>query len=256
MDNHKTIPLSLKDRELLLKYEPYFANHELFRMVSIAVKKGKHYELYFTEEQLDEFLEQLAELCNHEEDEKAQDALDDIHDYFEQYSDTYAEDDYSEHSSNTGSVCRLKVFMIGSKRIWRMIAIREGQTLHDLHNIIFEAFDRYDEHMYSFFFPHFPEKRFNSRKIYDSSDEYTHPFTFEDQGAFGDDKGNASMTTIESLDLHEGQVFYYLFDFGDDLWHEISVDSTGRPAINDKYPCIVERKGQSPEQYPDPDEEW
>ena len=255
MDEKITISLSPENRELLLKYEPFFANHELFRMVSIAIPKGKHYELYFTEEQLGEFLEQLAELCNHEEDEEAQYALDDIQDYFEQYSDTYAKDDYSEHSSNTGSVCRLKIFMIGSKRIWRMIAIREGQTLHDLHNIIFEAFDRYDEHMYSYFFPRFPEKRFNPRKIYDSSDEYTHPYVCEDQGPFGSQGRNASMTTIESLDLHEGQVFYYLFDFGDDLWHEISVDSTGRPAINDKYPCIVERKGQSPEQYPDPDGE-
>ncbi len=104
MEDKITIPLSRDNRELLLKYEPYFANHELFRMVSIAIQKGKEYELYFSEEQLDDFLGQLAELCNHEEDEDAQYALDDIYDYFEQYSDTFDDDDYSGNSSNTGSL--------------------------------------------------------------------------------------------------------------------------------------------------------
>ena len=109
--------------------------------------------------------------------------------------------------------------------------------------------------MYSFFFPH-SRMKFNPRKIYNSSEEYTHPYACEDDGPFGSEGGNASMATIESLDLDEGQVFYYLFDFGDDWWHEITVEKTDGSADNDKYPRIVDRKGQSPEQYPDPDEEW
>ena len=64
------------------------------------------------------------------------------------------------------------------------------------------------------------------------------------------------MTTIESLALDEGQIFYYLFDFGDDWWHEIKIEKTDEPADNDKYPRIAERKGQSPEQYPDHDGDW
>jgi len=256
MEDKLIISLASEQRNLLLKYESYFADNDLFRLVSIALKKGESFEICLDEDQLECLLDQMSELSNNEDDQKLQNQLDDLSDYLEGFYDVFEEDDYSEHSSNTGSVCRLKVFMIGSKRIWRMIAIREGQTLHDLHKIIFEAFDRYDEHMYSFFFPRFPEKRFNPRKIYDSSDEYTHPYAFESQGPFGSEESNASIATIESLGLHEDQVFYYLFDFGDDLWHEISVDSTDRPAINDKYPCIVERKGQSPEQYPDPDEDW
>lgn len=256
MEDKKTIPLSKEDRELILKYEAYFANHDLFMMVSAAVKKGRHYELFFTAEQLDEFIEQISELCNHEEDDDVLCALEDICDNFEQFSDTYAEEDYSEHSSNTGSVCTLKVFLVGSKKIWRKIAIRQGQTLHDLHNIIFEAFDRYDEHMYSFFFPRLPVKKFNPRKIYGGSDEYTHPYACEDPGPFSGEGKNAAMTTIESIHLKEGQVFFYLFDFGDDWWHEITVEQIGGKADEGNYPRIEERKGKSPDQYPDSDEEW
>ena len=134
-----------------------------------------------------------------------------------------------------------------TKKIWRKIAIRGGQTLSELHNIIFDAFDRDDEHMYSFFFPH-SQRKFNPRNIYQSSNEYTHPYACEDQGPFGSDAQNASKTSIESLDLTEGQVFYYLFDFGDAWWHEITVEKTDGAANDEKYPRVIERQGPSPEQ--------
>jgi hypothetical protein len=253
MDNI-TISLSKEQRDLLLKYEPFFSSHELFRLISIAVKRDKNYELTFTEDQLDEFLEQLAELCNNEEDEEAQYKLDDLYDSIEQYSDTY-DDGYGEYSNNTGSVCLLKVFLAYEKKIWRTIAVREGQTLHDLHNIIFDAFDREEEHMYSFFFPHFPHKKLNIRKLYQNSDEYTHPYACEDPGPFSSEGKNAAKTTIQSLDLTEGQVFYYIFDFGDEWWHEITVEEIDLKADDGDYPRIIEQKGESPEQYGYPDDE-
>ena len=70
MDNNKTIPLSPEQRDLLLKYEPYFASHELFRMVSIAVKKGKNYEIYLTKEQLEDLCDQIFTISEKEDDEK------------------------------------------------------------------------------------------------------------------------------------------------------------------------------------------
>ena len=255
MEDKTTISFTAAQRNLLLKYEPFFADNNLFRLVSVALKKGTNFEICFDEGQLEDLLDQISELSNKEDDGNFQNQLDDLSDYLEDFYDGFGEDNYSEYSSNTGSVCVLKVFLSGSKKIWRKIAIREGQTLHDLHNIVFEAFDRYDEHMYSFFFPHSPLK-FNPHKIYDSSDEYTHPYACEDGGVFSSNSRNASMTTIESLALDEGQIFYYLFDFGDDWWHEIKIEKTDGPADNDKYPRITERKGQSPEQYPDHDGDW
>lgn len=254
MEDKITISLSSEQRNLLLKYEPYFANHDLFRLVSIAAKRGKKYEIYFSEEELDLFIEQIAEFCNNEEDEDTQFALDDLYDYFEQHIDTF-DDGYSEYSNNTGAVCLLKVVLAGSEKIWRKIAIREGQTLHVLHDMIFVAFDRDDEHMYSFFFPHSLQKKLDVRKIYQSSEEYTHPYACEDQGPFSSEGKDASKAPIESLNLKEGQIFFYVFDFGDEWWHEITVAKTGEVADDGEYPRIVERKGESPEQYEYDDEE-
>ncbi len=255
MEDKITIPLSAAQRDLLLKYESYFADHALFRLISVALKKGKNYEISLDEEELEDLLDQVSDLCNLEEDEKLQDKLNDLCDHLEDFYDESGEDDdCSEYSSNTGSVCVLQVALANSKKIWRKIAIREGQTLHDLHDVIFEAFDRFDEHMYSFFFPH-SAKKLDLRNIYKSSDEYTHPYACEDHGVFGSDAQNASTVSIESLDLTEGQLFYYLFDFGDEWWHEITVEKIDGTADDEKYPRIIDRKGESPEQYPDPDED-
>lgn len=253
MDDKITISLSSEQRNLLLKHEPFFSNHDLFRLVSIAAKKGENYEIYFSEEEIEDFSEQIAEFCNNEEDEDTQFALDDLYDYFEQHINTF-DDGYSEHSNNTGTVCILKVVLAGSAKIWRKIAIREGQTLHNLHDMIFNAFDRDEEHMYSFFFPHSLQKKLNVRKIYQSSEEYTHPYACEDQGPFSSEGKDASKTTIESLNLTEGQVLFYVFDFGDEWWHQITVEKTDGVADNGEYPRIVGRKGESPEQYDYPDE--
>ena len=255
MEDKITISLSASQRNLLLKYKSNFADHQLFRLISVALKKGKNYEIFLDEDQLEELLNQIIELSGHENDEKLQLQLDDLCNYLEDFYDEFGEDDdYSECSSNTGSVCVLKVALAYSKEIWRKIALREGQTLHDLHNVIFEVFDRYDEHMYSFFLPH-SAKKLNPRNIYNSSDEYTHPYACEDQGDFDSDAQDASTVSIESLDLTKGQVFYYLFDFGDKWWHEITIENTDGAADEGKYPRTIEKEGESPEQYPDFDEE-
>ncbi len=47
----------------------------------------------------------------------------------------------------------------------------------------------------------------------------------------------------------------YLFDFGDEWWHDITVEQTDAPAEKGKYPRIVEEHGKAPPQYPDLDEE-
>jgi len=139
-----------------------------------------------------------------------------------------------------------------NKRIYRNIEILGNQTLADLHDSIFEAFDRYDEHLYSFFLTGKATK--NIRVIRDSP-EITHPMNLEDHIGFGFKKRyNAEKTEIGKLDLDEKEKLYYLFDFGDEWWHELTVlnvlnvdDSTG-------FPRIVKVSRESPEQYLDYEE--
>jgi Plasmid pRiA4b ORF-3-like protein len=128
----------------------------------------------------------------------------------------------------------------------RTIQIRGNQTLADLHDAIFDAFDREEEHMYEFQFGKKPMDR--------NAPRYTlsGPFAdYEDEEATGDVEG----TTIAALGLGVRQKFFYWFDFGDDWWHQITVKGIEDEVPRGKYPRVTERVGKSPPQYPDFDEE-
>ena len=156
-------------------------------------------------------------------------------------------------NSNTANLYLFKVALKAAKRIWRRIAIRGDQTLDDLHQAIFDAFDRYDDHLYSFYIP-LPESRGRAR-LRDAT-EYTHPYAAEEPGPFADELiHNAAETKIDDLKLVKGQRFDYLFDFGDSWWHELTVEQTdGEPSAGE-YPQIFEVRGESPPQYPELDED-
>jgi hypothetical protein len=150
------------------------------------------------------------------------------------------------------SVHIFKVALAARKRIWRRIAMRDNQTLDDLHEAIYLAFDRDDEHMYSFYFPRPGQK---GRAALRGAVEYTHPFNAADPGPFADKPAaNAKKTKLSALGLEPGRTFMYLFDFGDEWWHEITVEQTDAPDDKGRYPRIVEKKGDSPPQYPDAEE--
>ena len=58
--------------------------------------------------------------------------------------------------------------------------------------------------------------------------------------------GEVSKTTINDLNLSEGDIFAYWFDFGDDWWHAIEVEEIKEKAGKGKYPKITNRVGASP----------
>jgi hypothetical protein len=69
---------------------------------------------------------------------------------------------------------------------------------------------------------------------------------FPIEGPFFD----SSKTRMQSLELKPGDVFYYNFDYGDDWWHRITVIAVGVPLHDGvRYPWLVEKIGESPEQY-------
>jgi len=133
-------------------------------------------------------------------------------------------------------------FVERNPEISRTIQIRGDQTLEDLHDAIFDAFDRFDEHMYEFQFgkrPHDPKGK-----------RYVLPMALGDD--FYDDQkiaGDLTRTTIDSLGLKKNQSFGYWFDFGDDWWHQIDVVAIDEQARRGKYPKVTKRVGKSPPQY-------
>lgn len=146
----------------------------------------------------------------------------------------------------------IKVKLKGNRRVWRLLVLRGDQTLDDLHETIYLAFDRYDEHLYTFYFPKAPTRQ---QGFCLPPKEYTSPNAIRERDHFDDQKRfNAARTRLDGLHLTVGQTFEYLFDFGDMWWHELQV--VGIEPINPKneLPMIAERRGDSPEQYVSNDE--
>ena len=169
-------------------------------------------------------------------------------------------------------------FFEGDREVWREIHIDDSHTLEDLHNAIFEAFDRWDQHLYEF-------DTYNEYEL--PTRAYVHPSQYEggpswppmnedeidrmlDQMSMDNPpegaieyfrearadpppEGNVADTTIQDLDLEEGGAMYYLFDFGDNWEHRIEVREVNDGSLEGP-PRVVAEHGEAPDQYPDPED--
>ena len=79
----------------------------------------------------------------------------------------------------------------------------------------------------------------------------------EDLSGFAHKKRyNAEKMKIRDLDLDEKDKFYYLFDFGDEWWHELSILKIADAAGSKGYPKTTKKIGDSPEQYADYEDDY
>jgi len=148
----------------------------------------------------------------------------------------------------------LKVALSYDKKIWRKIEILSHQSLDQLHEIIFAAFDRFDHHMYSFYITKPGSK---SRNRFSHAPEYTHPYMLETKDGFGvKELYDAAKTKLADLRLKEKSKIEYLFDFGDEWLHEITVEKILDIFPDKDYPNITTRKGESPPQYSSDEDDW
>jgi hypothetical protein len=164
------------------------------------------------------------------------------------------------------------------QKVWCDIEIDETHTLVELHEAIFDAFDRWDAHMYEFM-------------IYDSDGIATRSYAMPEQFEGGPSwpamepeqidraisqvgaedepeeakerfrnlrlnppkEGNAGETTIGELNPEELKWIHYQFDFGDNWEHIITVEESREGSL-DGDPEVVETHGPIPPQYHDPAE--
>jgi len=141
-----------------------------------------------------------------------------------------------------------KSFAEKNRVISRTIQIRGDQTLEDLHNAIFDAFDREEEHMYEF-------QMGGKRPMDPKARRYVLHADMNDLVSGRKPAGDVHHTTIESLGLKVDEAFGYWFDFGDDWWHQVNVVARDEKAGRGKFPKVTKRTGKSPPQYVNWDEE-
>lgn len=140
-----------------------------------------------------------------------------------------------------------KQFARKNRTVSRTIQIRGDQTLEQLHECIFTAFDRDDPHMYEFQMGKGPMDPDGPRYVMRET---------ADDGDFGPPiAGLVDATTIDAMGLEVGRRFGYWFDFGDDWHHQLDVVAIDAGPGEGDYPRVVKRVGASPPQYLDWDEE-
>ncbi|MFC1737327.1 hypothetical protein ACFL1X_14540 [Candidatus Hydrogenedentota bacterium] len=134
----------------------------------------------------------------------------------------------------------LKVALTYESEISRQIEIAGTDALEDLHFAIFEAFERDEEQLYSFFF---------GRTHKDHNKEYTpideNPKVNHDTPGLKDSK----TTGMNKLGLKKGRTFEYVFDFHDSWWHTLEVVAIEERTDREEYPRMVDGEGDSPPQY-------
>ncbi len=127
---------------------------------------------------------------------------------------------------STGTVHQIKVLLRGSKPpIWRRLEISSTSTLADLHNVIQAAFDWDDDHLWMF------------------TTAYGKFGCSPDLGDRDPDE-----TTIAQI-AGEGVKFRYLFDFGDDLDHDVIVEKVVPVTAGAAYPQCIGGRQPDPVQY-------
>lgn len=112
-----------------------------------------------------------------------------------------------------------RVALSDDNEIYSDILIRADQTFEDLHEIIFEAFNRAEEHLYSF--------DIGGTQVSSPDCE------------LDDDELDASETKLEEISFEVGDGFGYLFDFGDEWQHDIELLEIVPVEKTGEYPRIL-----------------
>ena len=120
---------------------------------------------------------------------------------------------------------------------YRHIQISKSATLYKLHKAIIDAFDFEDDHAHAFFM---------------DNHYWSGNAAFFSMKMHGDERLTKSYK-LEKLNLTKGDQFKYVFDFGDEWRFQCKV----LREIEEKtdIPCIIRSVGESPEQYPEWEEE-
>ena len=121
-----------------------------------------------------------------------------------------------------------------NKECSRVIEIRGDQTLHQFHQAIFAAYDRTGEHRYQF--------QLGKRPFDPNGPNYGIPDPESGEKADKD----ARTSNVDDLGLDPHRAFGYVFDFGDEWFHQVQVEKIEKAIPTVTYPRVIRRVGKSP----------
>jgi hypothetical protein len=124
---------------------------------------------------------------------------------------------------------KIQLMNLDKPPVWRQIQVSEKLTFHDLHQLIQLVFGWEDCHLYQF-----------SPKGYGSHPVIAIPSAQD----WEECDFNAMKTKLNKVLTHEKQTFNYLYDFGDDWSHKITIEKLVPDNI--KSPVCLNGEGACP----------
>jgi uncharacterized protein YecA (UPF0149 family) len=130
-------------------------------------------------------------------------------------------------------VFRLSISPERAPEVRRVVDFDGQCTLHDVHDAIQRELELDDDHLYAFYL---------SGRYFDPSSEY---------GLGKGSRHDSRRSVLFRLGFSTGRRFAYLFDFGDEHRHSITVVSITEVEAPLGQPLLVEAVGEAPSQYGD-----
>lgn len=146
------------------------------------------------------------------------------------------------------NIYRLKVELIRmgfremDTEVSRTLDIDGRHTLYDLHMNIQDLFGWDNDHMFSFYL---------GEKLFDRNTEYSaNPLGEHIAPNFGQSSKPAADAQLRDLKLSSGFSFWYLFDYGDELVHKVTVEAICEMTPKESsFAKLVNKIGDAPSQY-------
>jgi hypothetical protein len=147
---------------------------------------------------------------------------------------------FGEASDSDTSNCVFRFKVQLSSRCYRIVQCAGRHTFEDLHDVIQQAFDFDNDHLYAFY-PGGKSSR--SRRSHHGI-----------YAPFCNEANSADEIRLCDLQLFPNQRLTYLFDFGDQWEFTVTVLDVDQQAPIPLRPVVVESVGDAPEQYPNYDD--
>ncbi|PWJ60677.1 pRiA4b ORF-3-like protein [Dyadobacter jejuensis] len=127
---------------------------------------------------------------------------------------------------------KIQLKNVSKPTVWRKVTVPEEYTFEQFHEVIQVAFGWDMYHLFQFN----PVGRGRTELVIGMVDE-----DFDD---FGEEKLDASETVLSDVFEDEGQKYLYLYDFGDDWEHQITLEAI----IDDgaETPTLLDGQGACP----------
>jgi tetratricopeptide (TPR) repeat protein len=165
--------------------------------------------------------------------EKIQGAEEEVNRFVKNVRQGWERDSYESYDKL--EIHQFKVSLKDNPAIWRIIEIKGNQILSTLHKGIMMAFDRDEEHAYSFFFT---QRRGNKQIEFASTVPGTSGTTHL-----------VKSIRIDSIPLYhdEGEKFLYLFGYENKCWHEVELVQVIYKHSRAVFPRVIKKHGKYPE---------